>query len=429
MKVTVTEDKAWKRILEIEVPREIVDGEFESVYQKFQSQAKIPGFRPGKAPIDLVKSRFKEGIEKEVLETLLPKAFDDAVKESKLYPINLPRLKEIEFEKGAALKFKAEVEIRPEIEPKDYKGLELTKRIYPTTEKEVQKALELLQERMAELKSVEREARDGDFLIVDLVKLFDKNQKLKEEKVENYQLQLGAKTIFQEVESQLVGSKTGEEKEIEINYPKDYFVKELADNTVKYRIKVKEIKEKLLAEIDDQFAKSVDGSKDLKELQEKVKKDLIEQSEKDSQEELKNGLVKKVVENNQFEVPSSMLETYLNSVVEDFKKRYKDAEEEKIREGYKEIGTNQIRWIILFHDIAKNEKIEVTAEDVDNWTEKFAKAYNQTIDKAREILAQSKKIQDLKETILEEKVLDFLLSQSQIKEEIVQEEKSAGVEK
>ena len=123
MKINIKEENTWKRVLEIEIPKESVENEFESVYKKYQSFSQISGFRPGKAPKDLVKEHYKEQIDKEVLENLLPKAYDEAIQKNNLLPITLPRLSEIEFAQGTPLKFKAEIEIRPEVEPKDYKGL------------------------------------------------------------------------------------------------------------------------------------------------------------------------------------------------------------------------------------------------------------------------------------------------------------------
>ena len=157
--VDVREGKAWKRTLEIEVPKETVDEEFEAAYRKYQGQAKIPGFRKGKAPMNLVKLRYGEAIQKEVLETLVPRVYEDALKETDLSPISLPEVKEIQFKQGMPLKFQAEIEVKPEVDVKDYKGLEVVKRVKEITDNDLEQSLKYLREDLAQLQPVQRQAK------------------------------------------------------------------------------------------------------------------------------------------------------------------------------------------------------------------------------------------------------------------------------
>ena len=422
MKVNVTQDKAWKRILEIEIPVEKVKGEFDSVYQEYQKKAKVPGFRAGKAPLELIKSKYKDAVTKDVLESLLPQAYQEAVKESNLTPLTFPLLKDVEFQEGLPLKFKALIEVRPEIEVKDYKGLQLKKKIIQITEEHVQNAVNYLREKNAELHSVEREAKDEDFLIVDLEEISEDSNKPRT-KNENQQIWLRKEGLLTEFYRGFLGAKTGEEKEIEAIYPKDYFEKSLAGKVVRYKAKIKEIKEKILPEINDDFAKSLGEYKNLGELKDKIKQDLEKQAQQDTERDLHGQVIKQVVEKNSFEVPESLLKLYLDSVMEDFKRTYKKVDEEKIRENYRELGLSHIRWEFILHEIAKIEKIEVAKEDKDKWIENFARANSLELKKAKEYLAQSKKIKDVDETILENKVIEFILSHSQVKEERVKEPK------
>ena len=255
MKVNVTKDKAWKRVLEIEIPVEKVKGEFDSIYQEYQKKVRIPGFRKGKAPLEMIKSRYKEKVTKDVLDKLLPEAYQEAVKQTDLNPLTLPILKEeIDFKEGLPLQFKVLIEVRPEIEVKDYKGLKLQKKIVQITEEHVKNALNYLQDKNAELHSVEREAKDGDFLIVDLEELSEGQTKSKK-KTENQQIWLKKENLLTEFYRGLSGTKPGDEKEIEAIYPQDYFEKNLAGKIIKYKARIKEVKEKILAQINDDFAK------------------------------------------------------------------------------------------------------------------------------------------------------------------------------
>lgn len=429
MKVNVTEEKAWKRVLEIEIPVEKVNGEFDTVYLEYQRKAKIPGFRPGKAPLELIKKRYKDKVTKDVLENLLPEAYQEAVKQTNLIPLTLPLLKDIEFQSASGgLKFKAQIEIRPEIEPKDYKGLQLRRKIIQITETHVQNALTYLQDKNAELHSVDREVKDGDFLVVDLEETAEGEAKNKK-KTENQTIWLKKENLLTEFYRGFSGAKAGEEKEIEALYPQDYFEKNLAGKIIKYKAKIKEVKEKILAEINDDFAKSLGEYKSLEELKSKIKEDLKIKAKQDEEKDLANQVMKQVVENNTFEVPESLLDLYLDSVVEDFRKTYKKVDEEKIREQYRELGLARIRWEFIRQEIAKKEKIEVTKEEIDKWVENFAKTNSLELKQAKEFIAQNKKIENIKDTILEDKVIDFILNNSKIKEEIIKEPKQEKEEK
>lgn len=421
MKVNVTKDKAWKRVVEIEIPVEKVKGEFDSVYQEYQRKVRIPGFRKGKAPLEMIKSRYKEKVTKDVLDKLLPEAYEDAVKQSNLTPLTLPVLKEeIDFKEGLPLQFKVLIEVRPEIELKDYKGLKLKKKIVQITEEHVQNALNYLQDKNAELHSVEREAKDGDFLTVDLEEIAGEESKAKK-KTENQQIWLKKENLLTEFYRGLLGAKPGEEKEIEAIYPQDYFEKSLAGKIIKYKARIKEVKEKILQEINDDFAKGLGEYKNLDELKKKIKEDLEKESQRDSEKDLASQVIKQVVEKNSFEVPESLLNLYLDNMVEDFKKSYKNVDEAKLREQYKEVGLSRIRWEFLMHEIVKKENLEVTKEDTDKWVENFARANSLELKQAKEFIAQKKKIKDIKETILEDKAIDFIIKNSEVKEEIVKE--------
>jgi trigger factor len=429
LKVNVTKDKAWKRVVEIEIPVEKVKGEFDSVYQEYQRKVRIPGFRKGKAPLEMIKSRYKEKVTKDVLDKLLPQAYEEAVKQSNLTPLTLPVLKEeIDLKEGLPLQFKVLIEVRPEIELKDYKGLKLKKKIVQITEVHVRNALNYLQDKNAELHSVEREAKDGDFLVVDLEEIAGEESKPKK-KTENQQIWLKKENLLIEFYRGLLGVKPGEEKEIEAIYPQDYFEKNLAGKIIKYKAKIKEVKEKILAQINDDFAKGLGEYKNLDELKKKIKEDLEKESQRDAEKDLASQVIKQVVEKNSFEVPESLLNLYLDNVVEDFKKSYKNVDEAKLREQYKDLGLSRIRWEFLIHEIVKKEKIEVTKEDTDKWVENFAKANSLELKQAKEFIAQKKKIKDIKETIVEEKVIDFIIKNSEVKDEIVKEPKEKKEEK
>jgi trigger factor len=410
---SLQEGKGWKRTLEIEIPKETVDDEFEATYQKYQSLAKIPGFRKGKAPLDMVKLRFKEKIKEEVLETLVPKAYEEEVKEAHLNPICLPVIKDIEFEEGKALKFKAEFEIQPQVEAQDYLGLPLVRRTKEINEKDIEASLNYLREDTAELHPVERESKLYDYLIIGIVK----TQEGKEEKADNQQIYLDPHNMIQDFQTALVGAKAGEHKEFEVDYKPDFHNKKLAGKKVQYKIDVKEVKEKVLPPVNDDFAKAVGDYQSLEDLKSKIKDGLVNRDLKDAETELKTDLINEIIRRNPFEVPDTLLDFYLDSILEDLKKRYQKVDEKKVREEYKDIALAQIRWDFLLHRIAEKEKIEVTKEEMVTWCEENSKAMQVKAEDAIKSLENPSFSKRIKEDLLEKKTVEFLLKNAQIKEE------------
>ena len=413
--VDVLEGKAWKRTLEIEVPKETVDEEFEAAYRTYKTQAKIPGFRKGKAPLEMVKRRFKDAIRKDVLETLVPRTYEDALKETDLSPISMPEVKEINFEEGKPLKFKAEIEVKPEVEVKDYTGLEVTKTVQEITDNDVEQSLKYLRDDLAQLQPVQREAKYFDHLIVDLTK----EQDQKKEDVKNHELVLDPHNMIKEFQDALLKSKTGEKREFEVDYPADFHNKKLAGNKVGYKITVKEIKEKILPEANDEFAKSVGKFETLDQLKAKIKEGLLQKARRNAEMELKNELVNQVIKHNPFEVPDTLFDYYMEALTKDLKEKYKKVDEKKVREDYKDMAIGHIMWDFLFHQIVEKEKIEVTREDMDVWVEHFARDYKMKPEDAKKLAESPSQIKKIREELLEKKVLDFLRKSAKIKEETI----------
>jgi len=417
LKVNVTKQSGWKRILEIDVPQDLVDQEFQQTYLKFQKEARVPGFRPGKAPLEMIKSRFKEVAREEVLESLLNSSYRQALEETKLQPLGLPQVKEVQFSPGSNLTFKAEIEIQPEIEVKEYKKLKLVRQIDPVRDQEVDDAILYLRERNAQLRPVEREIKEKDFVVVDLEEYFRQNSKPASQKYENQLMEIEPELMLKKFQEALVGSKIGDEKSFQTEYPKEHANKRLAGQKVAYKLKVKEVKEKLLPALDDSFAKAQGDYQTLLELRLKIRESLEKRHQEQSQKELETQAIAKILEKNSFPVPEALLNTYLDYLIEDLKKRYPDLDEKEIREKNRKSGEEKIRWEYIFHQLALKEKVAITEADLQARIKNFASAYNLPLDKAQEYLVQTKQVERMKESILEEKVLELVLSQAEIKEE------------
>ena len=417
MKVNVTKGEDWKRILEIEVPPDLIEQEFEKTYLNIQKEAKLPGFRPGKAPLDLIKTKFKEAAKEEVIESLLNSSYRQALEETKLQPLTYPKVKDVKFEPGTVLSYKAEIEIQPEIEVKDYRKLKLVRRIQPVEDKEVDNAVQFLRDRNAELRPVEREVHEKDFVIVDLEEHYRTNGKPANQRYENQLLEIDPELMLKQFQEALVGAKIGEEKNFSVEYPAEHANKRLAGQKVGYKVKIKEIKEKILPVLDDNFAKAQGDYQTLLELRLKIRESLEKRHLEDSQKEVESRAISKIVEKNNFPVPETLINSYLDYLTEEMKKRYPELDQKEIREKNKKGAEERIKWEYIFHRLAEKDNITVTEPDLENRVKAFASAYNLPLDKAREYLAQTKQIEKFKESILEEKVLELVLSQAEIKEE------------
>jgi len=417
LKVSVTKGEGWKRTLEVEVPPDLIEQEFERAFVKIQKEAKLPGFRPGKVPLDLIKTRFKEAAQEEVIESLLNSSYRQALEETKLQPLTFPRVKDVKFEPGISLSYQAEIEIQPEIEVKDYKKLKLVRQVQPVEDKEVDNAVQFLRERNAELRPVEREIREKDFVVVDLEEFFRQNGKPANQRYENQLLEIDPELMLKQFQEALVGAKIGEDKNFSVEYPAEHANKRLAGQKVGYRVKIKEVKEKILPFLDDNFAKAQGDYQTLLELRLKIRESLEKRHFEDSQKEVESQAISKIVEKNNFPVPESLMNSYLNYLTEEMKKRYPETDEKEIREKNRKGAEKRIRWEYIFHQLAEKESITVTEQDVENRVKAFGSAYNLAPDKAKEYLTQTKQMEKMKESILEEKVLEKVLSFSEIKEE------------
>lgn len=414
IKVVVKKEPNCRRILEIEVPPEMVAAEFEKQFINFRAKAKIPGFRPGKAPSDIIKKRYAHDIKSDAIDELVYSSLEEAVRRENLSVIGKPKITNIELADGRPLTFRVELEIRPEVTLNSYKGFEVKRINFETTDKDVDEYISGLRNRMAEFVPVERRSHGNDLVVVDLLKKKLGDGKVDETKVENVEIDLGAEGVLKEFKEGLTGVGIGELKEIEVAYPEDYHEQTLAGNRVGYLVAVKEIKERILPPLDDDFARRFDDISSLGDLRAKVRARLEDQASAKSEQAVKGDIIKHIVENNQFEVPESFVEEYLKSATENFKKRYKNVDELELRRSYRKIGEDSIRWQLIYLEIARKEGIQVDEADRDAWVRNFAGRYDMSFEAARDALGRSRRFEEIDDTLLENKVLDFLAANVKI---------------
>jgi trigger factor len=427
LKSTIKASEGLIREIEIEVPTETVDATFAEIYHRYRKEAKIPGFRPGKAPLAMIKSRFRDAIYDDVLEELIRNSYPQAIKELELDVISRPTIPKYELEEGNPLKYIAKIEVMPVIEKIICDGFELPVIEVEVTDDDVKTVIEYLRKKHSEIRPVDRPASDTDVLEADLIKLEDPSNILKGNEFKGNEVDLSSPTTVKEFREALIGIKTGEDREVTVNYPSDYSDDHFAGKMLKYRCRVTAVKERILPPEDDAFAKQV-GAETYLELRLKIREDLKKQKQSDQDKWKRSELTRQFLAKNPVTIPEVMLEDYLNRVVEDHKKNYKDSDEKKVREQYRPMGINWISWNLLMNRLAELEKIEVLPIDTENWIKRFAENYRMEIDKAREALAKSGRIQEIRESILEDKIFDFLFSKVTYKPMPAEPSKPAGDE-
>ncbi|MBU1320619.1 MAG: trigger factor [candidate division Zixibacteria bacterium] len=413
----ITEEKDCKRIIDIEIPKNKVDEKFDEVFRMLKKEAKIPGFRPGKAPMSVVKSRFGNDARSEVGETLIQDAFQEIIKEAKLSPIAPPVLSEVDFKDGEPIKFTASIEVAPDVKLDKIDGFTIKKPSEVITDADAEMAYSSILEMYASLEPSDEPAVEGNHLTVDMEKISDPDNRMKESEFKDFSVELSRETSLPSFIDALVGTKAGDEREVTVDYPADYAEKSLAGSTLKFKVRVTAVKKRVPPELNDEFFKKFgEELKSVDELKAKIKSDLEMRRKKEIQEDIREQAIKSVIFHNQFEMPQSLLESYLDDVVEDFRKQQKGQkiDEAELRQKYRAVGIRMIRWNILMYEIAESKGIKVEKDDIDKWIDTFADRYNITVDQARRMLEQSKKVQDVRETVLEAKVMSYILDNSEI---------------
>lgn len=416
-KYDMSEEKGSKKVFDVEVPKEEVDSKYTEVLKMLRKEAKVPGFRPGKVPLNVIKSRFGKDVLGEVGEQLIQESMSNAVKDSGISPISSPEILDLQLEEGKPLIFKASVEVAPDIKLEKTEGFTIKKQDEKITDKDVEQAFEAIKDMESTLEESDQPAEVGNVLTVDLFKLEDPDNRLPQDEFKDFTVELSEETSLPEFISELKGTLPGDEREVKVTYPPDYDEKRLAGATIKFKVVVKTIKKKTPPEMDESFfGKFAQDVKTVDEFKEKLRLDLVARREKEIQEDMREQVVKSVIMHNQFEMPDSLLNRYLDDVVEDFRQEHPNdpVDEDEIREKYRPVGIRMIRWNLLMHKIAEEKDIKVEKDDIDKWIESFADRYNMEFEQAKQMLEASKKVQQVRETVLEAKVLSYLLDNSEV---------------
>ena len=408
LKVEVKELDELNRELSVEITADAFNESMEKEFVEVRKKVVLKGFRKGKAPLNVVKSNYGDQVKADVIDKLVKDTYPQAVREKELRVASYPTLTDVTFGDDGTFQYKATVEVFPVIGTIAHDNLELSSEEITVSDSEVDDYVEHLRKHHSELRKVERPAGDSDTVVVDLKKVYDPKLLLEEDNFPGSAIDLSNPMTLKEFREQFPGMKVGDEKDVEVKYADDYSDPKFAGAEIKYHATIKEVNERLLPEVDDAFAKKVGVGETALELRLKLREDIQRQKEDDQKKQHKNMIIGQMCEKNPISVPKAVLDDYLDKIVEDFKKQNMEMDEESIRNQYRPVGINTFRWNMVYHQFARQEKIEVLPEDTEKLIKKFAENYKMTTEQAQEALQSSGRITDIRESILEEKVLDRL---------------------
>ncbi len=413
-----------KRELQIEIPVDIVKREVDTVAGQFAKRARIPGFRPGHAPTSLVRRHFDGDIRSEVAQTLIPRFFRTAVKEQKWDVVGEPHFQELKFEDDQPLSCKATFEIFPEIELKEYKGLEIEEEPPVVADADVDKAVDELREAAATFDVVsDRAAQDDDYVTVSYTGHDVTAPGTEPAQAKEAQIHLGAKHTVPAFTENLRGVKVGDAKEFPVTYGEDYQQKSLAGKTYSYHVEVQSIKRKAVPPADDELAKSVSEYKTLEELRTKLREDLEKAAQRRVEIDSKHKLAEKLLESHQFPVPEELVEAQLDRKLErtvsqllhqGIDPRQTQVDWKKVREEARPDAEKEVRAALILGRVAEAEKIDLSEEELDDVIREIAQEQRITAAELKTRLTRDGKLDTLKSTRRNQKALDFVYRNAKI---------------
>lgn len=427
MTSTVESLSSVKKKISFEIPAERVSTEIDKVFGQIQKRAAIKGFRKGKVPRSLVEQNYGSMMEGDVLKNLFDETYFKALADHKIFPVSHPLIESDEVKRGEPLKYSATVEVLPEIEVGDYSGLQVKKEKFVSDAAPVEARLNEMREGISVLKPLEEDksAENGHFVVIDFVGSVD-GIPFEGGSAESYQLELGSGRFIPGFEEQLVGVKTGEQTTVAVTFPEEYGNKELAGKQASFAVTVREIKVKELPELNDEFAMQFGEFETFDQLKTKLV-ELHEKQEADRiKADLQDRLVKALIEKNEIEVPSALVDRQLQLMLSNMKNRLAQQrlslemmgiDDETFKIQYRDSAENQVKGSLLLEAVAKKEGVKVEDADIEAKLRAMAEEAGQDFERVKSFYEQNHNAKEnLVAHLNEEKVLGYLLDKAVITE-------------
>lgn len=408
--------------LTIEVPAEKVEEALKASYMKQKSKISVPGFRKGKVPMAMIEKMYgPEIFYEDAANLLMQEAYPAAVEESGADIVSQPTVDVTQLEKGKPFIFTAEVAVRPEVTLGKYKGVTVTKIDTSVTDEEVMEALERERNNNARTITVEdRAIAEGDTAVIDFEGFVD-GEPFEGGKAENHSLEIGSHSFIDNFEDQLVGKNAGDEVEVNVTFPAEYHATELAGKPALFKVKIHEIKTKELPELDDEFAQDVSEFDTLAEYKESVKKNLEKTKEDNAKRTKEDEAIGKIIEKSQMEIPDAMIDTQVQNMIQEFAQRmasqglsldqymqFSGMTIDKLKEQVRPEAVTRIQSSLVLEQIAKDENIEITEEEIEAELKKMSEMYGMDIDKLKEYMGDAEK-ESIKRDLAVQKAVEVVM--------------------
>lgn len=434
-----------QREIHIQVEPAVLKEAYGKISKRYADRANIPGFRKGFAPLDVVRMRFKEEIKSEVLQLVLPQQVSEAIQEHKLHPLAEPQLhvddvENVKVNGSEPIKLHVHVEVMPEIPMPKYEGIEVTRRVKPVDESEVEDLIANRLNQEAALIPVEgRTSELGDTVIADLEGTFDDDPNGEPITASDLEVKLGDEIIEKAFTENLVGVQEDDDKEFTVAYPAEFSSPALAGKTVHYKAKIKSVGKSETPELNDEWAKSLDeGYESLADLRKKLRADLETYAKTDADARLRNNAIAKLIEENAFEVPNALIENQARNLLDNFARdlQQRGVDLSQVESNFVEMAYHQmrtqaerdVRGAMLLEKIADAEKVEIATEEVDEEIGKLAEYYRSTPEEVRESLTKQGGTATIENNLRTRKSIEALIAKAKVSDGPWVDESVGGAE-
>ncbi|WP_119678493.1 trigger factor [Indioceanicola profundi] len=426
MQITETSAAGLSREFKVVIPATDIDARVNSKLTEIGKTVRMPGFRPGKVPMPILKQRYGQSVMGEVLEGAVNDSQAQAIEQNNLRPALQPKVEVTSFEPGKDLEFSMKVELLPEIEPADLSGVEITKPVVPVNDEQVDEALKRLADSRKQSEKVEedRASANGDILVIDFDGSVD-GEKKPGMKGEDYSLELGSGTFIPGFEDQLVGAKAGEHKTVTVTFPAEYHAAELAGKEAVFEVDVKELRATKPAELNDDLAKGF-GFDDLEKLREAIRERIGADYGNLSRLRAKRALLDKLAELHDFDVPAGMVDIEFNQIWSRLQQELqsgqvdeedKDKDEEELKKEYRDIAVRRVRLGLLLSEIGRRNNVTVSRDELNKAVISEVQRYPGQEQQVFEFFKKNPQaIEQLRAPLFEDKVVDHILSSVKVNE-------------
>jgi trigger factor len=422
MNVSVRASGTWQHTLDIEIPVEEVERRLDETARGIQRRASLPGFRKGKVPLTLVRQHYADAVEQEFLESFVPQVTGEAVGEARLEPVVPALVRNLRFTPGQPLRFEALVDVRPELEARDYRGIPVTRHPRPVNDAAVDATLARLREESAVFVDLERPAERGDFVLVDSVRVDANGRRLSSTRARGVRIHLGAPDLLPDLEKGLLGAAEGQERTIDVQAPAEDAAQEPA-RPARYLVRVRKIQAQKLRDLDDNFARDVFHLESLDELRSRVRLNLEEEERVRVGREVEGAITDELVGRNPFDLPPRLVQWMLDRVIREAarERTVDDALRAELERRYRPGVERSLKREILLASVARQETLAVTDDEVAQEIDRMVQSEPRQASRVRAHYQSSERRQSLKESLVERKAMEWIVNAADVHDEVVTE--------